>query len=240
MTDTNQNTQAVDEWDEGEAQQAFEKVSFPTGNYFARIRSIIHCGSVHFEFQGAADERANPALALVIEVHDIQLNEETEEYEVVSENPAIVYDVIKMSQSPKANWTKLKKSLNLTNPATLVGMPVEVEIFTSEKGNMYAKAAKMNKLGLAERKAVPALSGKSHIVASLNKMTTEALEELNMFTQVKDFVLRATNYEGSVAEELVEAIRLEKPEFGAEYVPEGGAAKPKAKPVVDLNDDEEF
>lgn len=234
-------TTTTNDWAETESSASFNNKVLPTGDYFSRIRGIAHMGMVHFSFQGAVNAKADAALGLVYETWEIVLNEDTEEYEVVSEEPVITYGVIKMNGSPKSGWTKTKNALKISSPPELVGKPVNLPIYTSRKDGkdmyMYPKADKMIALGLAERKAVPALVGAEFAIPSLDKMTKEVLLELNMFTQVKDYVLEATNYDGSKAEELVEEIRLENPDFAIAKAKE---AKKQAPVVEELDDEAEY
>ena len=225
------------DWAETET-TSFEKVSLPSGKYFSRIRSVIHLGMVHFSFNKIKNAKADAALGLVFETWQIELDEETEEYVLKSETPAITYDVLKLSSSDKGNWKKIKTALGISGPQELAGRPVELEIYTSDKGNMYPKASKMTKLGLAERKAVPPLTKDGLLIPSLAKMTREGIEELNAFTQVKDYILEATNYEGSAAEEVIEEIRLEKPDFAVNT--KEAKPTPEATPVTPLSEEEEY
>ena len=214
-------------WDESTA--GGDYVTLPSGNYIARVRSVISCGQVQFEFKGELDEKATSAIAIVLEIYDFDINKKKGTIKVKGE-PAIVSNVYKaLRMSAKSHYAKMFKALDLKNIGDLVGMAVGVDVYTSDKDYMYIRGG-LTSLGLSEMKAVPKLQGESFTVPNLNCMTVDAMKELNPLREVKDYVLKAVNFPDSEAEKCVATIRKTKPDF-AIFVPKEDAdgAKPKGK-----------
>ena len=186
-----------DSWDESEGSGG-DYFKLKSGKHIGRIRSVISLGQVQFTFNKVLDDKATSALGLVIEVWSYKIK--NNKVKITCDQPAIVYHVMKaLNGNPKANYTKTKKALGIKSPDQFKGMAVGIELFTSEKGYMYVHGA-MTSLGLAEAKATPKLTKKGHCVPNLDKMTKDALLDLNPITQVKDYVLQAVNLEGTEAE----------------------------------------
>tara|TARA_R110000851_G_scaffold317339_1_gene480794 strand:+ start:23262 stop:24140 length:879 start_codon:yes stop_codon:yes gene_type:complete len=227
-----------DDWDESTGSGG-DFFKLKSGKHIGRIRSVVSLGQVQFTFNKVLDDKATSALGLVIEVWSYEIKKG--KVKITCDQPAIVYHVMKaLNGNPKANYTKTKKALGIKSPDQFKGMAVGVELFTSDKGYMYVHGA-ITGLGLAEAKATPKLTAKGHCVPNLDKMTKEALLDLNPITQVKDYVLQAVNLEGTEAERIVAKIRKDKPEYAMlrgkpEDKSKGKGKKSKKK----LSEDDEY
>ncbi len=227
-----------DSWDESEGSGG-DYFKLKSGKHIGRIRSVVSLGQVQFTFNKVLDDKATSALGLVIEVWSYKIK--NGKVKVTCDQPAIVYHVMKaLNGNPKANYTKTKKALGIKSPDQFKGLAVAIELFTSEKGYMYVHGA-LASLGLAEAKATPKLTAKGHCVPNLDKMTKEALLDLNPITQVKDYVLQAVNLEGTEAEKLIAKIRKSKPEYAKlrGKTDDKGKGKNK-KPKKKLSESEEY
>lgn len=205
-----------DEWDEQEG-SGIDFVTFKSGEYLARVRSVVSLGQVVFSFNKngklVPDTRATSAMGFVLEVWKYKIDNKKGKIIIKSKEPAIVFHVMKAHKdNDKSHYTKMMKAFKAKSPAQLDGVACGVELYTSDKGYMYVRGG-MKKLGFAETKAVPKLTKPGHLIPNLDAMTKEALLDLNPITQVKDYVLKAVNYAGSAAEKAVRKIRKSKPEF---------------------------
>lgn len=230
---------ANDDWDET-ASSGGDFLSFPSGKYFGRIRSVVSLGQVQFTFNKVLDTKATSALGLVIEVWGYKIKKG--KVKITTPEPAIVNHVFKaLRGNPKATYTKMLKAFNIkSNVGTLQGMAVGLELFTSEKKYMYVKGGQLTVLGIAEAKATPKLTKKGHCIPNLDRMTKEALLELNPITQVKEYILAAVNLEGTEAERLVAKIRKDKPDFAKLKGNPDDKAKGKKKKKKKLNEKDEY
>ena len=198
-----------DDWDESTGRGG-DFFKLPSGKYIGRIRSVVALGQVQFTFQKTLDDKATSALGLVIEVWSFDIKKG--KVKITCDQPAVVYHVMKaLNGNPKANYTKMKKALSVKTPDQFMNLAIGLELFTSDKGYMYPQA--FTSLGLAEAKATPKLTVKGHCIPNLDMMTKEALLDLNPITQVKDYVLKAVNLEGTEAEKQIPKIRKDKPEY---------------------------
>ncbi len=226
-----------DSWDESTGGGG-DFFKLPSGKYIGRVRSVVALGQVQFTFQNTLDDKATSALGFVIEVWSFKIK--NEKVKITCDQPAIVYHVMKaLNGNPKANYTKTKKALGVKTPDQFRGMAIGLELFTSDKGYMYPK--NFTPLGLAESKATPKLTAKGFCIPNLDMMTKEALLDLNPITQVKDYVLKAVNLEGTEAEKLIAKIRKAKPEFAklkgkTEEKPKGKKGNKKKK----LSEDDDY
>ncbi len=226
-------------WDETQSSGG-DFLSFKSGKYFGRIRSVISLGQVQFSFNNVLDTKATSALGLVIEVWGYKIKKG--KVKITTPEPAIVNHVFKaLRGNPKATYTKLLKAFNIkSNVGALQGMAVGLELFTSDKKYMYVKGGVLTPLGIAEAKATPKLTQKGFCIPNLDNMTKEALLELNPITQVKEYMLKAVNYEGTEAERLVGKIRKDKPEFAKLKGKPDDKSKGKKKKKAKLSDKEEY
>lgn len=228
-----------DDWDET-ASSGGDFLSFPSGKYFGRIRSVISLGQVQFKFGGVTDTKATSALGLVIEVWGYKIK--NNKVKITTPEPAIVNHVFKaLRGNPKATYTKMLKAFGIkSNVGALQGMAVGLELFTSDKKYMYVKGGQLQVLGIAEAKATPKLTKKGHCIPNLDRMTKDALLELNPITQVKEYVLAAVNLEGTEAERLIAKIRKTKPEFAKLKGKPEDKKKDKKKKKKKLSEDDEY
>lgn len=241
----------------------FDRYTLPEGkaNYYGRVRSIINLGQCFGFFKGKKTKKANNTLGVVIEVwHFKEDPEDEDELILANDEPAILYGTLQAKKGGKQASTieKWQSALGAKTTPQMIGKVAEFEIYVSDKGYMYLNNP-ITKAGRYEKGIVPDLTSQPMYVPSLNKMTTEALMELNSMTQISDFMLEAENFEGSVAEELIFEIREENETFavkkakddakGSDKADEEEAdeedkpkRKPKAKrkPVEELDEEEEF
>jgi hypothetical protein len=238
-----------DEWDEQEGNGGGDFVKVASGSHLGRIRSVISLGQVVFEFDGKKDERATSAMGFVIEVWPYKIKKD--KIVLTADKPAIIFHVMKaFKDNDKSHYAKMIKAFKVKNVGGMANTAVGVDIYTSDKGYMYVDSAAKRAgkgiypLGLLERKAVPELTEEGHLVPNLNAMTKEAMLELNPITQVKDYVLKAINFRGSVAEACLEKIRKDKPKFAmlkdATDSDEPTAKKKTKKKKVKLTEDGEY
>lgn len=201
-------------WDEQTMDGDFYKLPTGDNDCLLRIRSVISLGQCVFEFQGKKEDAAKSAIALVIEAWPYKVKKD--KIKLTSDKPAIIHHTMKAIEGNKdSHWTAMKRELEAATPdklANAVGLGVVKATKNDGKTYMYLQKRPF-KAGLAERKAVPKLTGKSHVIPNLNEMTPEAMKELNPFTQVAKMMLGAINFPDSQAEKVVKKIRKDKPEF---------------------------
>lgn len=227
------------DWDMTDGSGA-DYFKLPSGKYLGRIRSVISCGQVQFEFNGVLNEQATSALGLVIEVWKYKIKKD--KVKILNSEPAVVYDVVKAIEgNNKSNYGKTTKALDIKNPGQFLNRAVGIELYTSDKGYMYVRGA-LTALGLAESKATPKLTKKGMAIPNLDCMTKDALLELNPITQVKEYVLKAVNLEGTAAEKQINKIRKEKPNFAMlkKKDDEGKGSKKGKKSKKKLDDNKTY
>jgi len=207
-----------DEWDEQDGSGGGDFLKVKSGSHLGRIRSVISLGQVVFSFDGKRDERATSAMGFVIEVWPYKIKKD--KIVLTEDKPAIIYHVMKaFKDNDQSHYVKMLKAFKAKNVGSMADQAVGIDVYTSDKGYMYVdtSAKRAGKgiypLGLLEKKAVPALTEEGHLVPNLNAMTKKAMLELNPITQVKDYILEAINFRGSVAEGVLEKIRKDKPKF---------------------------
>lgn len=227
------------EWDESTAQGGdFFKLPQGETECLLRVRSVISVGQCVFEFKGKKDSKATSGIGLVIEAWPYKVKKD--KIKLTSDKPAIIYHTFKALKGNKdSHWSKMLKDLDCSTPADLSDNVGIGTIFTSDKGYMYLRQ-RVFKTGLAERKACPKLTQKGYLIPNLNEMTEKALRELNPLTQVADYVTKAINYPDSTAQELVDKIRKDKPEFGKKQEPKGKSGKKDKKKKKKLSESKEY
>lgn len=216
-----------DNWDEQQGGGDFFKLPKGENECLIRIRSVVSVGQCVFEFNGKKDTKATSGIALVLECWPFK--EKKGKLKITSDQPAIVYGTFKALRGNKdSNWSKMLDELKAKTPADLQNSVGVGTVFSSDKGYMYLRKY-IQKTGLAEKQACPKLTQKGFTVPNLNAMSKGALMDLNPIFQVSDYVLKAVNYPGSVAEEVVKKIRKDKPNFAVPKDPKAKDGKGKGK-----------
>ncbi len=220
-----------DTWDEQTGGGGdFFKLPAGENEVLIRVRSVVSMGQCVHIFKGKPEGDAKSTLALVLECWPYKIK--GDKIKITSDQPAIVYHNIKAVKGNKdSHYTAMLKEVSTDNkPSGLFNAVGQGVVFTSDKGYMYLRQ-RIKKAGLAEKQATPKVSSKGHLVPNLNAMTEDAMKDLNPILQVQSMMEQAINFNGTVAEDVLEAIRKDKPDF-ARLKPKDGessGASPKKK-----------
>lgn len=188
-----------------------EKVA-AAGDHMARIRSIVHLGRVESFHQGQS-KGINPRCVVVFELM------EDDDFETDGETRLTITKDIDIKKGDKANIALLCGAFKVQETGAspkdfeeLIGSLGMVNVNHSKCGK-YANVTAFNKGGVFPLHPkmyalVDELQGGVGNV-KFSDMTVEALEECHAWNHVADQLMVGPDYEGSKAQECVEAIRAQ-------------------------------
>lgn len=222
------------------------------GDHSARLRSLIHVGMYREEFKG---EMKKP-FPEVIAVWELKEDDDFEEDGVT---PLTITKSFPLKKGDKAFLTKFLAAMDPQKKAKgfddLIGGACTIACKGSKDLNEDGTPKYVNFGGISGLPAKFAamleplvVKGAGHV--RFEDITKEAILELNPIKDVEMVLMKAENYSGSVAEEVIKAIRVDNPDFAVRKASdkdkgEGTASgsKPQEKAEekpTDLKEDEEF
>ena len=246
-------------FDYGTEEEVAEGLGFKNpveGEHTARIRSIIHCGLFRETFQktkGAPVELKKPAAQVVV-IFELKDDGDFEDDGIT---PLTLTKSMPLKAGDKATASIFRKAIDpagkLTGFDFFIGLACQVNCKGSKEKNEDGTPKYINYGGIAglaggqtgkfAKVTEPlVVEGVGHV--PFDKLTKEAILELQPITHVNRVIMAGEKYAGSVAEKIIAEIREENPEFAVpatkedtpDKKPEG--AKPEVDP--DLDNDKEF
>jgi len=192
------------------------KFKNPTvGKHAARIRSIIHLGICIEYF----DKKAKPAAPEVVVVFELK---EDGDFADDGETPLEISKAFPLRKGDKAFMTKFLKAVDPDGTSSgfddFIGKVVEVELKGSKELDDDKKPKYVNFAGISSLhpKLVAitdelSVAGVGH--CKFVDLTEAAVKELNPIMEVANLMMAGPTYAGSKAESIVNAIRVDNPEF---------------------------
>lgn len=229
------------------------------GDHTAILRSLIHCGVYREEFKG----EKKPAAPEVVAIFELKGKNNFEED---GETPLTLAKPFPIKKGDKAFVTKFRKALDPEGTAKsfddLIGRPCTVSAKGSKDKGDDGKPKYINFGGIGgittdsevlefmEAKGLLSLQVEGVGHCRFEDLTKDAIMELNPVLHVADIVMKAENYEGSKAQEIINEIRKENPDF-AKRKPKDDSGSgddstssndntPAPPPPADLDDQQEF
>jgi len=221
------------------------------GEHSARLRSIIHCGLFRETFKGEM-KKPFPQVVAIFEL------KEDDDFEEDGVTPLTISKSFPLKKGDRAFTTKFIKALDPKGEAKgltdLIGAACTVNCIGSKIKNEDGTPKYVNFGGISGLPAKFAkmldplqIEGVGHV--PFDQLTKEAVLELNPVREVNMILMEGEKYHGSKAEEIVNEIRDENPEFakrktkeqneGDDTINSKKAEKPAEK-ETNLTDDEEF
>jgi len=243
---------AYDDFDYGTKEEIKEPgIDFknPTeGDHSARLRSLIHVGMYREEFKG---EKKKP-FPQVIAIFELK---EDDDFEDDTVTPLTISKSFPLKKGDRAFCTKFLAALDPEKKAKgfddIIGAACTVTCKGSKDKNEDGTPKFINfggVSGLPKKFAAMMdpliLEGVGHV--PFDKLTKEAVLELNPIREVNMVLMKSENYKGSKAEKIINNIREDNPEFAVRKKKEDAEeTKSKAKEIIekkdpDLNEEEEF
>lgn len=223
------------------------------GDHSARLRSIIHAGMYRESFKG---ELKKP-FPFVIAVFELK---EDDDFEDDGVTPLTISKPFPLKKGDRSFMTKFLAALDPKGEARgfddVIGSACTVTCKAGKEKKEDGTPKYVNFGGLSGLPAKfaamlepLAVEGVGH--CRYDDLTKEALMELNPIIEVNKIIMHAENYKGSKAEELINEIREENPDFAKQQPKdengEGKTSKDseqeqKAPPKKEqnLDDQEEF
>lgn len=219
-----------------------EKIPFE-GDHMARIRSIVHLGRVETFHQGQS-KGLNPRCVIVFEL------KEDDDFETDGETALTITKDIDIKKGDKANISLLLNAFKKEDGTTpknfdeMIGSIGMVKVAHSKCGK-YANVVAFNKGGVfaLHQKMFPLVGALQGGVGNVkfSEMTIPALEECHAWNHIADQLMVGPDYEGSKAQECVEAIRAM--EGRADYANKNAKKKSEAQAnpnVPEMDENEEY
>jgi hypothetical protein len=221
------------------------------GEHSARLRSLIHCGLFRETFN-KEKKKPFPEVVAVFEL------KEDGDFEEDGVTPLTISKPFPLKKGDRAFMTKFIKALDPKGEAKgfddLIGAACTVNCVGSKVKNEDGTPKYVNFGGIsglpskfAKMMEPLQVEGVGHV--PFDKLTKDAILELNPIREVNMILMEGENYSGSKAEEIINEIRAENPEFAkrkAKTNSEGDSTsenKTAEKPVekeTNLTDEEEF
>jgi hypothetical protein len=213
------------------------------GDHSAVLRSIIHCGMFRETYLGEKKKPA-PQVVAIFELKD------EEDFEDDAVTPLTIHKSFPLKKGDKAFMTKFIAALDPKGEAggfdDLIGKPCQVNCKGSKQKNEDGTPKYVNFGGIssllpkfAKMIGPLTLEGSGHLPFDL--ITKEAVLELNPILDVAMILIEGDRYAGSKAEEIVNAIRKENPEFAImKKKTEVGSTEAQPEKEANLKEDEEF
>lgn len=225
------------------------------GEHNAVLRSLIQCGRFRESFKGELKDPAPQVVAI------FELKGE-DNYEEDGTTPLTIAKTFPLKKGEKAFVAKFRKALDPNNKCKsfppMIGLPCMVSASGSDAtgedgkpkyinfGGMSALTTNKQMLAFMETSGLLSLEQPGVGYVDFNEMTKEAILELNPILHVADIIMKGEAYEGSKAQEIIEEIRKENPDFAKRKPKEGDDKKagdttpPPPPPPSDLDEDQEF
>ena len=221
------------------------------GDHCARLRSLIHVGMFREVFKG---EKKKP-FPEVIAIFELK---EDDDFEDDGVTPLTISKAFSLKKGDRAFMTKFLAVLDPKGEAKgfddIIGAPCNVTCSGSKEKKEDGSPKYVNFGGIAGlpakfRDSVDPLKVKGVGHCRFPDITKEAIMELSPIREVNLILMQGENYKGSKAEEIINEIRKDNPEFAVrkkkdeDSKPDEGKKKEEEKPVekeTKLSDDEEF
>lgn len=227
------------------------------GQHEARLLGVVHLGMYEDVFRGEVKPAAPFVCAL------FELKSGADEGGVNEDGtPIIVHYSFPLKRGDRSNLTKFMKAVltpdefkqyeaNVLDSSfgELVGRAVLLDMEGSKKKDdngdpMYTNVAGMSRMPAKLEKLCDELENEPIGHVTMSNMTEAAVKAIPVFELYGKMQL-AINYPGSKAEEVIEKIREEDPDFGTQKESEDGDKgkqdeKPPVKERDDLDEDEDF
>lgn len=214
------------------------------GDHAARLRSIIHAGMYREEYNGKL-KKPFPEVIAIFEL------KEDDDFEEDGVTPLTISKSFPLKKGDRAFMTKFLSALDPQGTATgfgdLIGNACTVSCKASKDKNEDGSPKYVNFGGLSGLPAKfaamlepLAVEGVGHV--PFNQLTKAAILELNPILEVNKILMHSENYSGSKAEEIINEIRKENPDFAERKKKdetEGAKEKPAEK-ESNLDEEEEF
>ena len=214
------------------------------GDHSAVLRSIIHCG-IFRETYLKEKKKPAPQVVAIFELKD------EEDFEEDGVTPLTIHKSFPLKKGDKAFMTKFISALDPKGEAggfdELIGKPCQVNCKGSKEKNDDGTPKYINFGGLSSMlpkfaKMIDPLTveGVGHV--RFENLTKEAVLELNPVLEVSRILMEGDRYSGSKAEEVVNAIRVDNPEFAVYKKKKEDKKDADAQPEKETNlkEEEEF
>lgn len=227
------------------------------GEHTAILRSLIHCGKFREEFKG----ELKPVAPEVVAIFELKGKNN---FEDDGETPLTIDKAFPLKLGDKAFLTKFQKALDPNSECSgfdeYIGRACTVSLKGSKDKGEDGKPKYVNFGGIGgittdsevlefmESKGLLDLQveGVGHV--SFPNLTKAAVMELHPIRHVADILMKGEDYEGSKAQEIVNEIRSDNPDFAkrkAKDDSESGSTQSDKTdtpppPPADLDDSEEF
>lgn len=236
-----------------------KRVNPEVGLHFARLRSVIHLGSIAAMYRGKPKPPVNKA-AFIFELKgDL---DEIDDLHPDNGEPLCIGIGVNLTKGDNAKLTEVMAALiskkemeegTVKGMDDLIGRVCQLDLKGSDaKGDdgkpKYVDIKSLSPVAKAFAAQIPELSvaGVGH--CRLSQLTMAAMDELNVFLDVQEGIMKSEEWKAGThpAIALVEEIRKERPNYAkAEKKVDKGADEPQgeqepSKPVEQMNTDEEF
>ena len=217
------------------------------GPHTARLRSLIHVGMCIGSYEGKPKPPAPTAIAI------FELKDE-EDFEIDGETPLTLSKDFAIKKGDKTFMTKLLAAIDSKGKAKgfdeLIGAACTVDCKPGKDTNddgtpKYVNFGSVSAMPEQFKKMVGPLSdmGVGHV--RFKDITKEAIMELHPIRHVADILMKSLDYPGSKAEEIINEIRKENPQFAVRKAGDAHPANQQSEPVADapapdLDGNEEF
>ena len=213
------------------------------GDHSARLKSLIHFGIFREEYKGVKKKPCPQVLAV------FELKDDTD-FEEDGVTPLLLHKSFPLKKGEKAFMTKFLSALDPQSKAKgfddLIGAACTVNVKGSKVLNDDGSPKYVNFGGISGLPAkfasmIDPLVGGGVGHVRFDDMTKEAVLEMNPILDVAFVLEKGEQYEGSVAQEIVQGIRKDNPEFAVYKPTKGTESKPTATKVeTNLTEEEEF
>lgn len=185
------------------------------GDHSARLAGIIHLGMYRESFNGELKKPAHQVLA-IFELKD------DEDFEDDGVTPLYIHKSFPLKKGDKAFMTKFLKAIDPKGSFhgfdDCIGAACTVNVTASKKLDSDGKHKYVNFGGLSGLPAKFATHVAPLVHSALGhlrqeEITEEAILHMNPVTEVANILMKCDDYEGSVAEEIINKIREKTPDF---------------------------
>ena len=214
------------------------------GDHTARLRSIIHCGMYRENSKKYGIKKPAPQVVAIFELKD------EEDFEDDGVTPLTIHKSFPLKKGDKSFATAFRKAFDPKGKASgfddFIGEACQISCVGSKVTNddgtpKYVNFGGVTGLPAKFAKMIDplAVEGVGHV--RFENLTKEAILELNPILDVANVLMKGEKYEGSVAEQIVEEIRKENPDFAVpKKKDDSSEEKSEAKDEVetDLKDED--
>ena len=214
------------------------------GEHSARLRNLIHCGMFRESYKNDI-KRACPEVVAVFELKD------EEDFEDDGITPLTISKNFALKKGELAFMTKLLKALDPKGKAEgfddIIGAACTINCKGSKEKNDDGTPKFINFGGIA---GIPAKFAK--LTEDLNvvgfghvrfeDLTKEIIMDLHPIREVANIIMKGEKYKGSKAEEIINEIKKEKPDFAESKETDKREETSQAQEEVktDLEEEQEF